>query len=87
MKATCRVKFIGTGSAMRSALCPFESAYVEFETNGVRYRWYNEHGAWNAHALFGPEGSLCDITAIFTEKRTMQRVKVLASAIPDDNMR
>jgi len=84
MKATTRVKFIGTGSAMRSALCPFEFAYVEVETNGVRYRWYNEQGAWDAHKLFGKEGCLCDITAIFTEKRALQRVKVLANNIPDD---
>jgi len=87
MKATTRVRFIGTGTAQRSALCPFEFAYVEVETNGIRYRWFNEQGARDAHKIFGKEGCLCDITANFTEKRTLQRVRVLTSNIPNNNMR
>jgi len=75
--AVCR----GYGSAMRSATCPFEHGYVEFQTGLELFdnkygivRWFNEKAEWNRPFKYGEAYML---EAWVTPNSTLQRVKII----------
>lgn len=70
-----RVTIAGFGSAARSAMCPFESGYIAFKTvDGEHLRWFNERASYGIGIKDGVEFT---ISAIVTDKGTLQRVKII----------